>query len=101
MRDPIDLMGTTEDVVYQMSEGIIGAVAVLTALITEGHPLLIASLDDMNIRGSQIWIGYKDHCGEKIQDFIRCIQTRCPDMVNTINAEYLEEQAVTDGASYE
>lgn len=101
MRDPIDLMGTTEDVVYQMSEGIIGAVVVLTALITEGHPLLIACLDDMNIRGSQIWIGYKDHCGEDIHDFIHCIQARCPDMVNTINAEYLEEQAVTDGASYE
>ncbi|KKM25240.1 hypothetical protein LCGC14_1597050 [marine sediment metagenome] len=100
MRAPIDMMGTTSDVVYQMSEGIIRAGVVLTALITEGHPLLIASLDDMNIRGSQIWIGYKDHCGEKIQNFIQCIQDRCPDMVNTINAEYLEEQAVTDGASF-
>ncbi len=101
MRDPINFMGTTQDVIHEMSEGVIGAVVVMASLITEGHPLLIASLDDMNIRGSQIWIGYKDHCGEDIELFIQCIQDRCPNMVNTINAEYLEEQAVTDGASYE
>ena len=100
MRKPIDLMTSTQEVVNQMSEGIIGAIVVMTALITEGHPLLIANLDDMNIRGSQIWIGYKDHCGEDIHDFIRCIQDRDPEMVKTINAEYLEEQAVTDGASW-
>ena len=99
MRKPINLMASTQEVINQMSEGIIGAIVVMTALITEGHPLLIASLDDMNIRGSQIWIGYKDHCGEDIELFIQCIQDRCPNMIKTINDEYLEEQAVTDGAS--
>ncbi|KKL93772.1 hypothetical protein LCGC14_1871420 [marine sediment metagenome] len=98
MREPIDFMVSTQLVINQMSEGIIGVVVVLAALVTEGHPLLINTLDDMNIRGSQIWVGYKDHCGENIELFIRCIQARCPDMVNTINTECLEEQAVTEGA---
>ena len=36
----------------------------------------ILSLDDMNMRGSQIWVAYKDHCGQDIEKFIACIKER-------------------------
>lgn len=98
------------EVVQIMSEGNPGAIRVmveiLRKLLAEKGIALILALDDMNIRGTQIWIGYKDHCHENVDEFIRIVsgsmQTRRP-LINTINAEGLRgnhaEEAVLFGAS--
>ena len=59
----------------------------------------ILNLDDMNIRGSQVWLGYKDHCGEDIEKFVQCAKNRDESMVEAINANS-EEVAVRHGASF-
>lgn len=92
----------------KMSEGIPGAFRVLFDLSMTGkkyHQMggigLILSLDDMNIWGEQIWIGYKDHCGEDLDKFAKCIMNRDADMVLTINNESgSRERATTSGASF-
>lgn len=71
-----------------MSEGNPGAISVLTKLLTrEDGIAAMLHLDDMNIRGTQIWIGFKDHCGCDIDKFFEAISTRDEGMVTTINKE--------------
>ena len=80
----------------------------LGTLILKQEPnigyVLILGLDDMNIRGSQIWIGYKDYCKEDIMKFIQAIKDRDPEMINKINQESLNgnhnDRAVIGGASF-
>ncbi len=91
----------------EMSEGNPGAVSVLTQFINDDIKdlMLLLSLDDMNIRGTQVWIGYKDFCKEDIEKFKACIHTRDADMITKINMEGLrgnhKHKAVTSGASYD
>lgn len=89
-RKPIDLDGSTVEALVLLSEGNPGAVTVL-GQIAQKYPkellLLLFDLDDMNIRGSQIWVGYKDHCGENIDRFVQCIRDRDPDMIEKINEQ--------------
>ncbi len=102
-RQKIDLHTSLEDVIVIMSEGNPGAINVLTQIVNKNFMkgiMDILGLDDMNIRGAQIWIGYKDHCEQNIDRFIECIHSRDHTMVKTINNHYTEEQAVTSGASY-
>lgn len=47
--------------------------------------ILLCHLDDMNIRGSQIWIGYKYHCGQDLDRFMGCVTSRNEDMIAKIN----------------
>ena len=90
-----------------MSEGNPGAATVLGNL-SQTDPLLALGLDDMNIRGQQVWVGYKDHCEEDMDKFIEAIKARDSEMVDTINknciyqSEYgsFTERAVCNGASF-
>ncbi len=110
MREPIDLMASTGSALIQMSEGNPGAITVLMELIGRDDPsalMTILNLDDMNMRGSQIWVGYKDYCGEDIEKFAQCINDRDSDMVAVVNSECFisdeegyGEEAVTTGASF-
>ncbi len=95
-------MGLTS-IITTFSEGNPGALRVLLQLLESPADLvLVLSLDDMNIRGSQIWIGYKDHCGEDMDAFREAIRSRDAKMVETINANSgSAEIAVTSGASFE
>lgn len=86
-RKDIDFNQDIREVIAQMSEGNPGALNVLSQLAFT-DPSLIATLDDMNIRGPQIWLGYKDHCGQKLERFTRCIRERDQQMLDTINKEY-------------
>jgi len=110
-RKPIDLMGSTQSALIEMSEGNPGAITVLMELIGRDDPLAfmtILDLDDMNMRGSQIWVGFKDYCGEDIEKFAQCVRNRNPDMVEVVNSECFNpefgdgygEKAVTAGASF-
>jgi len=107
-RKEISLNSTLTDLMVLMSEGNPGAVTVMVAMIKEDPSLgmiHIISLDDMNIRGTQIWIGYKDYCDKDIKKFIEAIKKRDPAMVDVINREGLngnhKEMAVTSGASFD
>jgi hypothetical protein len=72
--------------VTTMCEGNPGALTVIIELMKkEDGVLLLCHLDDMNIRGSQIWIGFKYYCGQDLTRFIECIKTRDPGMIDKIN----------------
>lgn len=105
-REKINLSTTTMDLIMQMSEGNPGALSVIVQLLKEGPMGLmdILNLDDMGMRGSQIWCGYKDHCKQDINAFRQALRDRDPAMVATVNAScgHAPETpaAVTSGASY-
>lgn len=104
-RRPIKLGTTIRETLFIMSEGNPGGLKVLVELLEKTNdPLLILSLDDMNIRGWQIWVGYKDYCDQDIHKFIECVKNRDPQMVDKINDEgrrtNSEELAVIGGASF-
>lgn len=106
MRDKIDIMETGMDLLVKMSEGNLGGLSVLVEIMQEGTKgfLHILNLDDMNIRGSQIWIGYKYWADQDLEKFIEGIRNRNPEMVALINKEHAldsgTEVAVTSGASF-
>lgn len=112
-REAINFSDSTQDVLVKMSEGNPGALTVLMELLKRDDPgalMVLLSLDDMNMRGSQIWVGYKDHSGSDIERFARCITDRDADMVATVNAECFhpdldiegyKEKAVSSGASFD
>lgn len=104
MRQKIGLETTQKEMAMIMSEGNPGALSVICQILkadpVEGFMTLL-NLDDMNIRGVQIWLGYKDHCGEDIEKFIKCANDRDEDMIATINGEPGEGPvAVLSGASF-
>jgi hypothetical protein len=82
-RKKVELNWTTPQLITEMSEGNPGALSVLVELDLD----LILDLDDMNIRGPQIWVGYKDHCGKSIERFKTLVRKRDKAMVDTINRE--------------
>lgn len=110
-RPKINISGSTMDLLTTMSEGNPGAITVLMKMIEAGEEnlILILGLDDMNIRGSQIWVGYKDYCEENIETFLACVRDREQGMVDQINEECYrpdldyegyDQKAVTSGASW-
>lgn len=69
-----------------MCEGNVGALQVLMELAKQPEGLLrILDLDDMNMRGSQIWVAWKDHCKQDMPTFLKALQDRDLAMVETVN----------------
>lgn len=91
-RKKIELSMTTMDVLLLMGEGNPGALSVLMKLMERGESsiLKILTLDDMNIRGEQIWIAFKDHCKEDLDAFMEAIARRDLAMISTVNANSSE-----------
>ena len=82
----ISLNDSLQDIIIKMAEGNPGALTVMLKLF-EQEPLIdpdsvwqgagtIISLDDMGVYGSNIWILYKDVCGESIPNVICLIRAR-------------------------
>ena len=82
----ITLQDTTMDIFLKLAEGNPGAINVMIQLMDEtpkidsdhilggmGH---ILSLDEMEIYGPNIWVLYKDVCGESILNFISLLRGR-------------------------
>jgi len=107
MREKIGLNDMGTDLIVKMAEGNPGGLTVLMEVLKkdqmEGMRCLL-DLDDMNIRGSQIWIGYKNYCGQDLDKFIKCTLDRDQNMIDKINEEGRlgnhTEIAVTSGASF-
>ena len=104
-RPKISLQDSLVDIIVKMSERNPGAVEVLSGLAKEfgdDGTMLMLNLDDMNIRGSRIWLGFKDFAGQNMEVFRAAILSRDAEMVRIINAAGREqdEQAVERGASF-
>lgn len=86
-RKEITLNTSTMDVVVMMAEGNPGALNVIIELLKRGPDgiVYLLHLDDMNIRGSQIWIGFKYYCGQSVNKLIECIVNRDQGMIDKIN----------------
>lgn len=98
-------IGSDRAVFITMSEGNPGALSVLLKLAEDPMGLIkIFDLDDMGMRGSQIWVAWKDHCKCDMPTFLKCLQDRDPAMVATVNASRGHSPdtppAVTHGASF-
>ncbi|CAB4151910.1 hypothetical protein UFOVP685_43 [uncultured Caudovirales phage] len=78
------------DIMSKMSEGNPGAMYVIRQ-IYEKHPDNVISiflhLDSMGIRGSKIWVGYKDYCKQVLDAFCGLALLRDEDMKEFINKE--------------
>jgi len=89
-RAPVRLDMTTQELVMEMSEGNPGAINVMMLLLREEKDIGIFKifiLDDMNIRGTQIWIAYKDACNQDLKVLDECLRDpkKRLDMIETIN----------------
>ena len=102
-REKIGMHMSPMDIMFKLSEGNPGAINVMGQMLQEEVGFLyILSLDDMNMWGSQIWVGYKDYCGEDIKKFIEAVKNRDPEMVKVVNEQCGDygHMAVTSGASF-
>ena len=88
MRSRIDLNCTTMDLLLVMAEGNPGACLALAKMAkTEPRGLVaILHLDEMNIRGAQVWIAFKDHCEGDVNKLIDAAINHEQSLVDTVNA---------------
>lgn len=105
MRKKIDLMDNTMNLIFKMSEGNPGALTVLMEILQRPNALIaILGLDDMNIRGWQIWVAYKNHCKNNVDLLLELIKKRDSKMVDTINRAAVKANVPTrstiGGASF-
>lgn len=112
MRESLSFYDTVMDILVQMAEGNPGACTVLAEMIKRDPVvgvMAVIHMDDMNIRGAQIWVAYKNfYCGGKgptfepsqVDAFIAKVIDRDSEMVRVVNEQSgLLEKAVTEGAS--
>ncbi len=90
-RKKLSLEDDMIEVLRTLSEGNPGALSVLIEVLNGDLEGLsdIHILDDMNIRGPQIWVAYKDVCKQDISNFREKIRNRDMDMVHQVNQEML------------
>jgi hypothetical protein len=90
-----------QETIAAMAEGNPGAANVVSDLLKlDGGILNVFYLDDMNIRGSQIWAAYKNYCDFDIKKLSKCILARDENMIKRVNeicAEYGELAKVSVG----
>lgn len=100
-RQPVELTDTTRDLAIKMSEGNPGALTVLCHLMERGMEGLmnILALDDMNMRGPQIWVAFKDFAGQDLNVLIGALQDRSQEMVDKVNSVCTDRVAVKFGGS--
>lgn len=100
-RQPVELDDTTQDLVIKMAEGNPGALTVLCQLMERGMEGLmkILDLDDMNMRGSQIWVAFKDYSGQDLSVLIGALHERSQDLVDKVNSVCTDHVAVKFGGS--
>ena len=78
------------EIIIKASEDNPSAVMVLMKMLRKlsyGAFSIILQMDDMNIRGAQIFVGYKFHCRSDLDLFIGCIENRDRKMLEAINNE--------------
>ncbi len=99
VRDKLVGTDTVQDMVVKMCEGNPGALGVLLEIVNhpDGGPLIMLRLADMNIRGAQLWVAYKDYCRRNLGMLLMRLEARDPRMVEVVNREIPDETAVVIG----
>ncbi len=90
MAEVIQLSDTIPNILVKMSEGNPGALSVLMEIIAakkEAAIMLILTLDNLDIRGQYIWVGFKDYCEQDLEVFCNKVQSRDQDMIDFIEKE--------------
>lgn len=105
-RPKIELNDTGIDMMVKMAEGLPGAIVGMKAIMEEDENglMLLLGLDDMNIRGSQIWQAYKYLYNEDGKAFVEGIKNRSQEIVDFVNENLASvggEKAVIGGASFD
>ncbi len=107
-RKQIGLDMSVKDVLLLMGEGNPGGLTVLMKLLENEEDaglFRILALDDMNIRGTQIWCAFKYHCNQDIKQLVECLtdskkRVKMIDVVNKLGKEGNHNwKAVEFGAS--
>ena len=64
-----------------LAQGNPGAATVLGKLLQDGPQgyMDILHLDDMGMKGPQIWVAWKDYCKQDLEAFRKAIRARDPD----------------------
>ena len=107
-RPKIEFGMSMQDMIATMSEGNPGGLTTMMKLIEHAGSgpglMLVLDLDDMNMRGPQIWVGYKYYCDGDIAKFAKAVRARDPKLVRFVNEEEgmkdFEHRAVTSGGSF-
>ena len=88
-REEINIDGSVLDMLLLMSEGNPGAMTVLSRIMNkcDAGAMSVFDLDDMNIRGAQIWVAFKYVCNEDLNMLCEKLKKRDPSMVEAINKE--------------
>jgi hypothetical protein len=109
IRHKLQATGDMLETVVQMSEGNPDAITALAELLKgsgrEEAFGLILDLDDMNMRGSQIWVAYSDYCKKDVAKFKAAVRERDAEMIAFVNGHRGHAvgtpPAVQHGASFE
>jgi len=103
-RAKLSLTADWNEVLDTMSEGHYGSTDALLQIIQRSPSPLdtIFDLDDMNMRGRQIWHAWHDVCGQDMTAFVQRVTDRDPNLVAAVNALTPEEpeRAVRQGGSF-
>ncbi len=86
----ITLKDSGIEAIMKMAEGNPGALTTLFELVKKDNDLglvALCHLDDMQIRGWRIWVGFNDYCKRNIDDFFEKVMSRDKAMQDFI-AEY-------------
>lgn len=67
----------------------------LLKVVAQVDPNLVLVLDDMNMRGAQIFAGCIGYCESWMPRFLSCIRARDPDMIAYVNQKVPQFKAVT------
>ena len=116
-RAKLDVNGGITDIMQKMGENNPGAITLIRKIMDDPMGLFtLLTMNDMNIRGYQIWVAYKDYCRQDYDLFFKSINSRDKQMIRAVNiesarradacremkADYLHmPKAVQVGASYE
>lgn len=106
-REPLRSSHSVEEVVTVLSDGTENARFVLEGILEETDDEEVTlgiwlTLDDMNMRGNQIWVAFAGFAQGDMEFFQVAILSRSQDMVDYVNARQdpnFPYQAVTSGAS--
>jgi hypothetical protein len=95
VREPVELSMPLIEVLLTMSEGNAGAATVLGKMMNRKHGFVdVLRLDDMNMRGKQIWVAFKYYCDHDLDKLVKCIRAQDTAMIEKVNEMcHGEEQA--------
>lgn len=83
-RNPINLDMSLGDTIDMMTEQVPGAKQTMMRL-ARINPTLILELDDMNMRGQQIWQAFNQYSMGDITTFVGLLASRNEDMIQWVN----------------